>query len=128
MFTPSAKLIIFSTIKQEAGARLWLELSPDARFLRVILSCLLVKKLFIYLALAVLGLRRSAGLSGVAASGGHPEAVMHRLLTPWLLSWSTGSGAHGLQYLQLVSLVSRLQAQLLVVPWPVGSSRIRDRT
>ena len=54
--------------------RLWLEPSPDAHFVRVILSCLLVKKKIIYLVLAVLGLRCSVGFSPVAVSGA----------TPWL--------------------------------------------
>ena len=39
------------------------------------------KSNFIYLFLAVLGLRCCVGFSLVAASGGYPPAAVHRLLT-----------------------------------------------
>ena len=53
------------------------------------------------------------GLSLVVLSEGYSRVVVRRFLAQWLfLFWSTRSGAHGLQLLQLAGLVAL---------WHVGS-------
>ena len=50
--------------------------------------------------LAALGLSYCEGFSLVAASRGYSLLVVHRPPLQWLFwLWSTGSGAHGLQWL-----------------------------
>ena len=88
--------------------------------------------LFIYLCLAVLGLRCCVGFSLVVVTGGPSSLRYLGVSLQWLLLLlNTGSRVHGLQQLWLAG--SRAQAQQLwlrglVAVQHVGSSQIRDQT
>ena len=74
--------------------RLWLEPSPDAHLVRVILSCLLVKKNYLF----SFGCTRSSLLCGLFSScseRGYSVAVMHRFPPPCSLVVEQGLGGTG---------------------------------